>query len=37
MSASLGCVSSDPVDGSALPPNMVTVVNPGPRLKAVVE
>ena len=37
VSASLGCVSSDPVGGSAVPPNMVTSVSPGRRLKAVRE
>ena len=37
VSASLGCVSSDPVNGSALPPNTVTTVSPGPRLEAVRE
>ena len=37
VSASLGCVSSDPVSGSALPPNTVTFVSLGPRLKALRE
>ena len=37
VSASLGCVSLDPVGGSGVPPNTVTSVSPGPRLKAVRE
>ena len=37
VSASLGCVSTDPSSGSAVPPNTVTSVSPGPRLKPVRE
>ena len=39
VSASLGCSSNllGPISRSALPPNMVTSVSPGPRLKAVRE
>ena len=37
VSAIIGCVSSDRVDGSEDPPNSTTSVSPGPRLKAVRE
>ena len=37
MSAILGSVSINPVDGAGDPPNSSTSVSPGPRLKAVRE